>query len=258
MNAENRRIDMALKLISLNIERDLHYGTVLPFLCAEKADIVCLQEVLDHDVPRFERELGMRGFFAVTGYADRGRNTLELAKQGVTNGSAIFTLLPVHAFQELLYYGTPDRVPSVKDPLPPGRFDHSRGALLVADVEKEGKHFRIATTHFTWTPDGEASDAQREDMKRMIGLCESMPDLVLCGDFNMPRGREMWEKFALRYKDNIPLCYESSMDPKLHLKKGLSVMVDGLFTTPEYRASDVQLVEGVSDHKAVVGYIERV
>ena len=35
----------------------------------------------------------------------------------------------------------------------------------------------------------------------------------------------------------------------------LLVMVDGLFSTPEYTVTDVRLVEGVSDHKAVVGYI---
>ncbi len=34
-------------------------------------------------------------------------------------------------------------------------------------------------------------------------------------------------------------------------------MVDGLFTTPAYRASDVRLQFGVSDHVAIVATIEK-
>jgi hypothetical protein len=32
-------------------------------------------------------------------------------------------------------------------------------------------------------------------------------------------------------------------------------VVDGLFTTPEYKATDVGLVDGVSDHMAIVATI---
>jgi hypothetical protein len=34
-------------------------------------------------------------------------------------------------------------------------------------------------------------------------------------------------------------------------------MVDGLFTTPAYEAQDVKLVDGVSDHMAVVAPITK-
>jgi hypothetical protein len=35
-------------------------------------------------------------------------------------------------------------------------------------------------------------------------------------------------------------------------------MVDGLFTTKEYQATDVHLVDGLSDHMAIVGTITKV
>ena len=35
-------------------------------------------------------------------------------------------------------------------------------------------------------------------------------------------------------------------------------MVDGLFTTPAYKASDVKLVDGISDHMAIVAKINRI
>ena len=64
--------------------------------------------------------------------------------------------------------------------------------------------------------------------------------------------------------DNIPPQYPTSIDVTLH-KRGrerphefADKMVDGLFTTPGYRARDVELHFGISDHAAVTALIERV
>ena len=35
-------------------------------------------------------------------------------------------------------------------------------------------------------------------------------------------------------------------------------MVDGLFTTPTYRALNVKLIDGISDHMAIVAEINKV
>ena len=42
----------------------------------------------------------------------------------------------------------------------------------------------------------------------------------------------------------------------LHRAGPLDLMVDGLFLSPHYRASNVQLAAGVSDHQAVVATLE--
>jgi hypothetical protein len=47
----------------------------------------------------------------------------------------------------------------------------------------------------------------------------------------------------------------TSIDPKLHRAGALQLMVDGLFTTPGYEASDVMLHTGVSDHCAITARI---
>ncbi len=60
------------------------------------------------------------------------------------------------------------------------------------------------------------------------------------------------------YTDNIPSCYTTSIDPHLHRAGALDLLVDVLFTTPKYRASDVRLVSGLSDHMAVAGNIEKI
>lgn len=247
-----------IKLISLNIERDLHYETVLPFLKAEAADVVCLMEVLDRDIERFKRELGMEAQYVPIAKADKGRHAEKLAKLGVLTGTAIFTALPREGAGVFYYYGTAEQVPSITDPLPAGRYDHSRGAFLSARVVKGGAQYTIGTTHFTWTPDGSASEAQRQDMNKLLEILAQFPDIVFCGDFNAPRGGEIWAELARRYADNIPLEYQSSLDQDLHAVHGLMHMVDGLFSSPEYRCTDTRLQCGLSDHCAVVSMIERV
>ena len=83
----------------------------------------------------------------------------------------------------------------------------------------------------------------------------------MCGDFNAPRGGEIFSALATRWHDNIPGTYHTSLDLSLH-KAGkvdgerlATLMVDGLFTTPGYRTSRVELVPGVSDHCAIVAEV---
>ncbi len=137
-----------MKLISINIEINRHYDTVLNFLKKEKPDVVCLQEVLEDDLP----------------------------------------------FQ-------------------------------VVDF--------------------------------LLKSLDSMPEFVLCGDTNAPRGNETFSRLATKYKDNIPAEYKTSIDQKLHRVKGIMFMVDGLFTTSSCIASNVRLQDGVSDHMAVLAEIEK-
>ena len=49
---------MPIKLITLNIEGDKHFNSVLPFLQEQNADVVCLQEVFELDLDLFIDALG--------------------------------------------------------------------------------------------------------------------------------------------------------------------------------------------------------
>lgn len=230
-----------LKLISLNILLDRHYDYFLPFLQKEQADIVCLQEVLESNMPRLSAALSFAGHFEPM-----------FSKQGVRAGIAIFTRFPA-VFSSLYYSGSPARVPQEQS--------DNQGKnlmLLCAAFSHQGHEYLVGTTHFTWTPDGGVSEAQRQDMGRLLEVLTHSPEIVFCGDFNAPRGGEIWGQLATRYQDNIPTHYDSSLDPHLHrLRDSKKLVVDGLWSTPQYRVTEVRLVEGVSDHKAVVGFIER-
>ncbi len=231
------------------MEMHRHLDTVLSFLKTERPDIICLQEVLERDFSRFERELEMKGRFEPMALLASPRFESEV--RGLPFGLAILSRYPTE-YRTDYYFGAPGKLPlCIKG-------DEDNRILLSATVLVNGQAFRVGTTHFTWTPDGNASEAQRADIVHLLAVLDAFPDIIFCGDFNAPRGREIWKKIAARYKDNIPPDYTSSVDPLLHRAKDIEVMVDGLFSTPEYLISDVRLVEGVSDHKAIVGLIERI
>jgi endonuclease/exonuclease/phosphatase family metal-dependent hydrolase len=94
-----------------------------------------------------------------------------------------------------------------------------------------------------------------------MACLQSEKDFALCGDFNAPRGGEIFTTLASHYTDNIPSKYETSIHVALHRAGSVDgarlahLMVDGLFTTSGYAASDVRLEFGVSDHAAIVATI---
>ena len=136
-----------------------------------------------------------------------------------------------------------------------------RQTLLAAHIQCEGTTFPVQTTHFTWTPDGLPDEGQREDMRALLRALEEFPEAILCGDFNIPRGtNELYEKLAKKFTDAIPLSYASSLDLHIHRKgrhpeqgpRLARFMVDYLFLTKAYRAKNVRLQNGVSDHMAII------
>ncbi|OGG53465.1 hypothetical protein A3H16_01920 [Candidatus Kaiserbacteria bacterium RIFCSPLOWO2_12_FULL_53_8] len=246
----------SIKLISLNIERSLHLDLVLPFLKEQQADVVCLQELSEPDISLFESELGSKCVFAPMIY-----HHSDTGSKPVINGNAVLTRLPLQSSMINYYVGDGKKIHDE----PPGYIpDHEALVMVETDNEKGGDVFRIMTTHFTWTPDGSPSDAQRRDMKKLLHVLETLGEFVLAGDFNAPRGGEIFSMLAQKYKDNVPPHYVTSLDQKLHRAVKLrpheivDKMVDGIFSTPSYTVSDVEMVSGLSDHCALVATVSKV
>ncbi|MBI5004534.1 endonuclease/exonuclease/phosphatase family protein [Candidatus Kaiserbacteria bacterium] len=239
----------SISLVSLNIERSKHLDRVIPFLLERDPDVVCIQELLERDIPYFEKTFGMQCVFGPSG--------LHLASELETEpvmmmGSALLSRLPIGARKIEYYAGSEER--ARRDA--PQRVLHN-SKLITCDVEKDASIFRIATTHFTWTPHGRPNDEQREDMRHLFKLLASAGEFVLAGDFNAPRGGEIFTAIAERYKDNIPAKYTTSIDGSLHRAGNLQLMVDGIFSTPAYEVSDVELHTGISDHCAITATIAK-
>lgn len=240
-----------LKLVSLNVEQNKHFETVLPFLLKESPDVICFQEVLKSDLSKYELALKKKSFFKPLW---KGSVSLGFTEM---HGVAILADDFKRTHHEY-YYGSEDAiVPDRRSVDVKNVRNESQLPIITADIfnKKDKKIYRIATTHLTWTWEGESTSFQLKDAQKLLSVLETEGELVLTGDFNAPRGRKTFSLIETKYKDNIPLKYKTSLDQNLHKAKGLEYMVDGLFTTPAYVAEDVHFVDGVSDHMAVISKI---
>jgi endonuclease/exonuclease/phosphatase family metal-dependent hydrolase len=245
---------MPLHLVSVNIERAKHLERVLPFVEREKPHVLCLQEVLERDVPRFASLVGDHTHFA-------GMTVL----QGMDSPSGIALISRYQLKDASVHYyrGLPGQIPVFDETSVDTKYRTERMMFLGAEVIHGEKPFQIGTTHFTWTPDGKPDDYQRRDLAALIPILKDAGELVFAGDFNAPRGGEIFRALSKHWKDNIPPEYETSIDVELHRAGKTRAdelkdkMVDGLFTTPSHIASGVRLVSGVSDHMAIVADITK-
>lgn len=250
-----------IKLVSVNIEMDMHHDTVIPFLQKENADVVCIQELFQKDIAIYEQALGMKSSFAPMAYTASFKFGGE---EKNVYGIAIFAKDGNRGEYECIV-GDKNKIPAlvVKKSITE-RNDGNVVLLYKNIVDDVGTTYTISTTHFTWTPPpGTTTQYQMEDAKKLIKILDqNLGEFILVGDFNAPRGQEAFTLFAEKYKDNIPLSYTSSLDTGLHrspeIRSGkFNNMVDGLFSTPQYSVINVQLKEGVSDHKAIVATIKK-
>lgn len=231
---------MSLKLISLNIEKDKHLPRVLSYLKKTAPDVVFLQEVFQDTLPFFEKTLG--GYSAFAPMKDLIYDT------GIRSfGLAVLSRYPFLSTSISYYYLDQTKIPKDKEgtPLQTAR------CLLHTTLLKDNLSYDLINTHFTWTPDGDDSPQQHKDLQRLVALLSKVPDFILGGDFNAPRGGKIFHELAARYQDNIPPHVTSTLDPHLHRAGHKQLVVDGLFTTSGYRVADVQVRTGLSDHCAV-------
>lgn len=237
-----------LKLVCLNIEKNRHLDRIAPFFKEETPDVLLLQEVLKKDVPFLERVLQMKCMFTPIA---------QFALQGTVHigGQAILTNLPLIENYEEYYRGNGDSLPFIE--LVPGASEAIARALSIVKVVKDGRHYRLANTHFTWTPNGSSSEKQSHDLESLFSLLSLFPDVILCGDFNSPRGTPIFDRIASKFKDNIPSDVTTTLDKNLHKAGDLQLVVDGVFTTPHYQVGSIKLVDGVSDHLAIVAKVIR-
>jgi exonuclease III len=263
-----------MKFISLNIEKDGHIEGVLEFLKKENPDVVCLQEIFIEHFEKFKKDLYMQGVFAQQMFWRTEDEVVH--KEGV----AILSKLPILSSSTIPYtknadVGLAELSRAVIPEIQVGKgqvVNITTRTLLVAEIEGDNKIWKFATTHFTWGYYGyvdkqsnkfvydvkkEDEQNQMDDLGRLLNIFADLKDFVFSADLNAPRGMLVFDTMAKKYKDNIPKEYDTSVDQNLHRVKGLKLMVDGLFSTSTYKASNVKLVDGLSDHMAIVAEIAK-
>jgi endonuclease/exonuclease/phosphatase family metal-dependent hydrolase len=252
-----------MKLVSLNIEGKEHWDRVNPFFATEGADVICLQEIFEADAKSFAERFSMEYVFVpmfLTVALDEGQSDLVYEKKGI----AVFSKHPLSNIHLETYHSEMNELQLVDKSTLALHRKTQHNVLILADVKYEDSMFTVGTTHFAWTPDGAVRDYQEEDATALLKILAGVPDVILCGDFNAPRGfNKVYDLFATHYKDVIPKSYASSLDPLLHrafkdpsrIDAVSCFMVDYLFLSEKYIARDVRLQFGLSDHGGVIATI---
>lgn len=240
---------MTIKLLTLNIEASRHLDRVHSALSEHAPHIACLQEVVEEDCAYLASSYGYEVRYAPSGFLPASANTNANRRWGV----AVLTRVPIRN-QETISYADDPTLRTLHHP------NDARRVLVMTQIEHGSALYRIGTTHFTWTPNGQINADQVADFARLTNVLSDRPDYVLCGDFNSPRGRDMFGKFIdeLHLIDHLPQSVTTTIDGRFHVAGALNLVVDTIFSTPHYRASHVQVLEGVSDHKGILALIERV
>ncbi|MBY0293649.1 MAG: endonuclease/exonuclease/phosphatase family protein [Alphaproteobacteria bacterium] len=229
-----------LNILSLNIEKSNHFSRIISFFQQKKPNVLLLQEVFLEDIPILEKELGMKSTFAAM-------KTLIYKEGQKTLGLATFSTLPLAKTYRTYFFGTDENLPIG----PEGNPSNIARAILLTEIVKDNKTYCLINTHFTWTPDGQDNPQQHQDLQNLFHLLSEIPEFILCGDFNAPRGKVIFNKIASKYKDNIPSHITTTLDKNLHRAGNLQLVVDGLFSTPKYSVESVEIFDGLSDHCAI-------
>ncbi len=250
-----------LKLLSVNIEGKKHIDKILDLIERVNPDVICMQEVFEDTIDELNANFGGKVFFApmlLKAQDGRGRTLEEWQQDPIERvrwGVAVFCRLQIMHSNEMYYVGSRDSLQLHRRHV----FTDVVMPLLSLEVEKDGEMFRIATTHFCKSETGnDVSDFQRDSVYKLLDAMGKLGEHIACGDFNAPRGKEIFSLINSKYTDNIDPSYTTSLDPDLHKAGPLPFMVDGLFTTPEYKVTHMHFETGVSDHYAIVAEVERV
>lgn len=245
-----------MKVISLNIECNKHYEAIFSLVKKENPELLCFQEVLETDLEYIKEQVKMDAVFIAHGYTCSEDEHYKKLR-GKRFGVAIFSKTIISSGYSF-YWGDESCVQVPFEEYLTRREELRSYPLLYADVLSEsGEVFRTATTHFPVTIQGESTPHQLEILTPFFKKIDALGECFFCGDFNAPRGNETFTRLAQKYKDSIPEKYTTSLDQNLHRVQGLQFMVDGLFTTPSYGASEVSLIDGVSDHMAIIATMNK-
>ncbi len=246
----NPKQTLPLKIVCLNIEFDKHLDRIIPFLTKEQPDIVLLQEVPVKDIPFLETALKMKSVSTVV-------NFIQWNKIPQNSALVTFSALPILNSYSAYYRGDRDHLPLIHEgDAAEVMAEKTARAILVTETIKDGQRYRLVNTHFTWSPNGKPTDQQHQNLKILFQLLSPLPDFILCGDFNAPRGTAIFDAIASKYKDNIPSHVTTTIDKSLHKAGDLQLVVDGFFTTPHYHVESIEVLDNLSDHWAILAEVK--
>lgn len=252
-------------LLHINIQKKNHIENIRVLLTEKMPDFVCMMEVSSDDIKKFAEEFNYHYVHApkfISKETNEGEGQGILSKRTLKNvrkqryDNNKKSIVPMF-FQTIFSKAKPKR--------PKEQFLFNE-TLLSAEVSLDSeKTLTIATTHFPVSDhsspglnEHELYDIEsleyveniRNYFDRFLTLIKKLKSpLIFTADLNNPRGDFIYDQLAHELVDQIPLEINSSIDPELHRVKNLQLMVDTIMTSENLEKINLEVIEGVSDHK---------
>lgn len=236
-----------MDVLCLNIEGRVNLERVYALIQKEMPDVLCLQELYEETFRDLQSTFGLHGFFAPM--VDCLKASTEEARPIDQWGIGILSSLPIQLRETDYYDKFTEDYPEFRG----SRSERPLATALVVEIEAT-RPMVIATTHFTWAANGGVSDEQRVNLGSLFNCLDRYSSVLLCGDFNAPRGTEIYQAIASRFHDNVPPQTVSTLDLMLH-RSHKKLVVDSIFTTPDFKVENVRVISEVSDHCALLASV---
>lgn len=260
---------MILKILQINIENDKHLDKIINLVKEKDPDIVCMQEVVVDSWVYVLENMGYSFCFAPM-----------LVLDGKEEGVLIFSkykILKNKVFRYDLNKGNTLPVFNKKDLAlidgvrPWCRFLY-HFVLLNTSLEINNIVFNVVTTHFP-VADHVVPDLpfhMFKDNQNLIdllcirnhfdlfiqNLSKIKKPLIFTADLNTPRGSFIYDDLAHLLVDWVPQNLNTTLDSKNHRVKELNLVVDTIMTSQDFDLINFEVIEGVSDHKALLATLE--
>lgn len=255
----------------MNVERSKHTETVENLLKEKMPEIVCLEESMKNDASKLASIFGYNLAFAPRVIIEKENGEKD------EEGSSILSKYPIKNVKQERYDDkkVEDLIVCKENSIlfkgvvrPKDRF-LMRSNLLSVSIMKEGKEVTIATTHFPVVDHGtpgspahifdhmeEILDVEYMDiyLERLLSLIRRLNDpVIFTADLNNQRGEYIYDTLAHELDDIVPSSVSSTIDPKIHRKGSeLNLCVDTIMVSPNISSDNFEIIEGVSDHKALL------
>ncbi len=265
---------MILKILHLNVERNRHLDSVFKLIQQEKPDLVCLEEAMHTKVKEIASKLKYNLAFAPL-------IIIQEDSEEDAQGPAILSKLPIVNIKKYRYNDNPqesipvrtiNNIISHKGKRPQDRFSYTYTLLSIEIKLSDGLTLTLATTHFPVVDHASPglTDHQLDNLQdikelehsdiflqRLISKLRILKNpLIFTADLNNSRGEYIYDSLANELIDIVPESVLSTIDPKLHRRSWLKLVVDTIMISPDISVEDFKLMENVSDHKALISRLK--
>ena len=246
---------MGLKVMSAFLGRDKKQVPAVIACAGEvRAEVLCLQEVMDFELPHLKENYRFVRFVPMTRFAD-----------GNTMGLVTCSNLAVSEIREQYYMGNATELTLFDESTPDQVNNTKRRPLLTCTLLKNGRSYPVGNTHFLYSKEGKFGEQHHSSLRSLTDILKPYEKLALCGAMVMLRDGPLYKEFVQTsgLQDWVPRTIECTLDRKLHklsalLKSGAMplVVVDYIFGVGCSQVGTVRQFEGVCDHTPLLAVVQ--